>query len=94
VGGALAPEEGLESPPLFGGCYIAGTGKSAEEQAFIPGVMQRLVENQGYVAWTPDVFSDDDWYRNNTRLGYMALTVFVLAVIGLVGWWAFTNIKT
>jgi hypothetical protein len=87
VGGALAPEGGSDSPPLFGGCYIAGTGKAPEEQAFIPGVLQRLIENQSYVSWTPDVFYDDDWYHRNTRAGYVGLGLFVLAVVGLGVWW-------
>ncbi|MFL5342361.1 MAG: type VI secretion protein IcmF/TssM N-terminal domain-containing protein [Gemmataceae bacterium] len=87
AGAALSPEEGLESPPLFGGCYIAGTGKSPDEQAFVPGVLQRLVEGQSYVAWTPDVFADDDWYRRNTRMGYVALVLFAIGVIGASVWY-------
>src|SRR5262249_35358765 len=53
-GMALAGEPG-DNPdglPLFGGCYLAGTGRQAQEQAFVPGVFQRLIDGQNSVAWT------------------------------------------
>ena len=89
LGGALAPEGGLESPPLFGGCYIAGTERPRGTGVY-PWGDERAGEPE-VCAWTP-VFSDDDWYRSNTRLGYIGLTVFVLAVVG-VGIWAATSGK-
>lgn len=77
VGGGLAQPEGL--PPLFGGCYIAGTGRGPEEQAFVPGVLQRLIENQSYVSWLPEVFEEEDSYKRNTFVGYIGLGILLLA---------------
>ncbi len=55
-----------ESPDttLFGGCYLAATGRDAShEQAFVVGVFRRLLENQNYVSWTPEALAEDADYR-------------------------------
>jgi hypothetical protein len=71
-------------PPLFGGCYIAGTGKEAErDQAFVPGVFRRLVENQNFVSWTDKALNDEADYNRWTTYGYVGLGVCAAVVIGL-----------
>jgi len=75
------------APPLFGGCYLAGNEVGAE-RAFVPGFLKRLEETQGSVAWSSDAFDADASYRTRTQLGYAALMVAALVVIGLGVWWA------
>lgn len=41
-----------EQPIAFSGCYFAATGASADQQAFVRGVFEKLVEEQEDVAWT------------------------------------------
>jgi hypothetical protein len=74
-------------PLLFGGCYLGATGANpAAEQAFVPGVVQRLIEEQNNVTWTDDALSEDQNYRRWTQIGYVALGGFaaVAVVVGVI----------
>ena len=65
--------EGAERP-LFGGCYVAGTGKDANrEQAFVTGVLRRLVEEQNRVYWTAEALGEEQRLQRWTGLGWAAL---------------------
>jgi hypothetical protein len=80
-----APE--AEEPPLlFGGCYVAGTGTGADEQAFVAGVIHRLVESQNLVAWAREALVEDIEYQRFTTYGYVGIGVFSAAIAGL-GFW-------
>jgi hypothetical protein len=69
---------------LFGGCYVAGTGKdSAREQAFVAGVFRRLLENQNYVSWTDAALREESDNQRWTYYGYTGLVVALLVLIGL-----------
>ena len=37
------------------GCYFCATGRASTEQGFIRGVLDKLPESQGEVAWTPQL---------------------------------------
>ncbi|MFL5328360.1 MAG: type VI secretion protein IcmF/TssM N-terminal domain-containing protein [Gemmataceae bacterium] len=78
--------DGLDGPLLFAGCYLAGTGREQFDQAFVPGVFERLSENQGYVAWTQGAVTDDANYRRYATTGYaiVAIGLAVLAVLSFV----------
>jgi len=78
-------------PLLFGGCYLGATGANpAGEQAFVPGVIQRLIEEQNNVSWTGQAVAEDESYSRWARLGYGALGGFAALVvvvgIALVVW--------
>jgi IcmF-related N-terminal domain len=71
-------------PPLFGGCYIAGTGRDpAHEQAFVAGVFRRLIENQNFVSWTDEALAEEAGNQRWTTYGYIGLGLAVAALIGL-----------
>ena len=76
------PAAGL---PLFGGCYLAGTGKTPETQAFVPGVFQRMSEMQNLVSWSPEATAEDTRLNRMTAVGY-ALIVLLL-ILAVVGFW-------
>jgi hypothetical protein len=69
-------------PRALSGCYVAGTGTdSARDQAFLPGVLVRLTEEQDHVAWTDAALDEDDRYARMTSTGYIALAV--VAALGV-----------
>jgi type VI secretion system protein ImpL len=75
------------APVMLGGCYFAATGgDSANEQAFIPGVIRRLVENQDFVAWTPAAVEEDQGFRRWTQAGYAMVGLGVLLAIALIAY--------
>lgn len=83
----LLPEDDV--PALFGGCYIAATGPdAANDQAFVPGVFRRLLENQNFLSWTDEALDEDTRQQRWTTLGYlgMGLAVACLAAAGALIW--------
>ena len=85
VQGAVGdPAAGL---PLFGGCYLAGTGLTTDGQAFVPGVFQRMSEGQNLVSWAPEATADDTRLNRLTTIGYVAIVlIFAMIVAGLWRW--------
>ncbi len=80
----VIPEDG--SPPLFGGCYLGGTGRDKREQAFVAGVFQRLLLDQNVVSWTDDAVAEDAAYRRGTVLQIVAMVVAIAATVGIAYW--------
>lgn len=81
LGGVMTNDD-PSYPPMFGGCYLAATGRNPDEQAFVPGVHQRLLESQMYVSWSPTVFEEEDRYRSRTLTGYLGLLFVIVALAG------------
>jgi hypothetical protein len=88
---AAAPEKG--GPPLFGGSYVGGTGTDpAGEQAFVAGVFRRLTDGQNAVSWTAEAVAEEADYLRWTRYGYVALLIFIAAVVG-AGYFIWRNVS-
>jgi hypothetical protein len=75
--------EPLDALPLFGGCYLAGTGRGPTEQAFVPAVVQRLVDGQSSVSWTGAALAEDVRFRRWTMYGYMSMAAIVVLGVAL-----------
>jgi hypothetical protein len=75
----------LKLPVRLSGCYFAATGADASRQAFVHGVMQRLMSEQNDVAWLPEWRARDQsrlWLTGIVSL----LTLGVLAADGFLAW--------
>ncbi len=83
--------DGLDGPLLFAGCYLAGTGREPNHQAFTPGVFERLMENQGVVAWTPGALDDDVRYRRSANIGIIVVSVAAVALLAAM--WGLWKVK-
>lgn len=70
---------------MYGGCYLAGTGASAADQGFLPGVVHKLIESQDFVAWNQVKLDEDARFRSWTSYGYAGIAALVLGVLTL-GW--------
>ncbi len=72
--------------PLFGGCYVAGTGNRDpdREQAFVPGVFRRLIENQDFISWNDQALTEDEDYNRWTTRGYLILGACVVLGVALL----------
>lgn len=82
VSRAVGHEQG--EPMMFGGCYLAGTGRDSTMQAFIPGIFRRLIEEQDNVTWTTEARAENQAYLQWTTTGYILIVLIVLSVVGLV----------
>jgi hypothetical protein len=70
---------------FLGGFYLAATGANPDrDQAFVPGVFQKLVQSQNAVAWTDEALAEEADYQRWTMYGYAALAIFCIAVAVIV----------
>ena len=46
-------------PPFISGCYLAASGEGRDQQAFIGGAWDKLLDSQGDLEWAPGVESSD-----------------------------------
>ena len=51
-------------------------------QAFVAGVFQRVIDGQNQVSWSPQAFAEDASLSRWATIGYTALTLLVMAMIG------------
>ena len=81
----------LAEPIPFSGCYFAATGESEDQQAFVKGVFEKLVEEQEEVEWTTLAAGDNRLYIL-VALAAIAATLACLAAIAvrmaLAIWWS------
>ncbi len=84
LAGGVTPDR--TGPMMFGGCYLAGTGASAREQAFAEGVFQRLLQDQNYVSWTEQALAEEDHYAQWTRWLYLGLAAYGILMAGATAW--------
>lgn len=82
VGGA----DEYGTAPMFGGIYLAATGRDTRQQAFVEGVFQRVIESQNAVSWSPEALAEDARRRRLANLGYVLLVVLMAAAVG-AGYW-------
>ncbi len=72
-------------PIFFSGCYFAATGARADRQAFVRGVIGKLVEEQEDVEWAPAAVSGNRWSLLLSLLGWaVGVTFVVWMVVSLV----------
>jgi IcmF-related N-terminal domain len=72
-------------PPYYAGCYLAGTGSDKDsEQAFVAGVIKRLMENQSYVSWTEAACKEDERFHDWANRGYTILSGFGIVCLALL----------
>jgi type VI protein secretion system component VasK len=78
----LATEQA--QPWLYGGCYLAGTGRDiARDQAFVPGVFRRLTENQNFVSWTSEAIREEERCERLVAYSKVAVGLGIAAAVGL-----------
>lgn len=76
--------------PMFGGIYLAATGRDGKQQAFVEGVFQRVIESQNAVSWSPEALAEDARRGRLAVAGYSAVAVLTVAAIG-AGYWLSTQ---
>lgn len=67
----------FDEPVPFSGCYFAATGETEDQQAFVKGVFEKLIEEQEEVEWTKRASSANGRYQ-------LIALASVLASVGLV----------
>lgn len=73
---------------LFGGCYFAAAGGRPGQQAFMKGVLQKMLQQEGELEWVPEARRRDDWLQLAASL-IALLGVAALAAIGVMIWYKY-----
>jgi len=76
----------LPEPIPLSGCYFAATGETDDQQAFVRGVFEKLVEEQEDVEWTRQAVSANQrWQKIAVIAGALAACCLV-AILTLAIW--------
>jgi hypothetical protein len=65
---------------LFSGCYFAATGESDDQQAFVKGVFDKLVDEQEELEWSRAALAR---HRRYQRMSYVGITLDVFLALAL-----------
>jgi hypothetical protein len=69
----------------FSGCYTIALGETlGVDQAFIPGLIRRVIDTERFVSWTRESASEDTAYGFWTKVGYAVIGALVVAAVALV----------
>jgi hypothetical protein len=80
VNGYAVETEGNGEPPrLFSGCYFAATGRSADQQAFVRSVFEKLDQLSEDLQWSDAALREEGAYRWALRLATVANIALMLA---------------
>jgi hypothetical protein len=84
--GEAGLQNGERAPVFFSGCYLAATGTSPDQQAFIKGVLdEKLIREQARIEWTSDALRVHLLFKIAVWIGwallgglliFLAVTVF------------------
>ena len=67
---------------LFGGCYFAATGVSADRQSFVKSVFEKMQQMEDELEWTEEAIRTD---RRCAGLAHTLLAFNGLLLLALVG---------
>lgn len=74
-----------EMAPRLSGCYFSAAGPGAQSQAFVQGVLMRLISEQNEVSWTPERQQQDRRHRASAWL--VTLAASLLTAVDLFLLW-------
>lgn len=78
---AFSPPEGDPAAvtPLLSGCYLAACGATAERTGFVRGVVEKSLDAQGDLEWTPRAEAEDQ------AAGRLATVLAIISGVVLLG---------
>jgi hypothetical protein len=76
----------LPEPIPLSGCYFAATGETDDQQAFVRGVFEKLVEEQEDVEWTRKAVAANNRWQNFAIMAGALAACGLVAIIALAIW--------
>jgi hypothetical protein len=73
-----------DDPFLFSGCYFAATGDKPDRQAFIRGVVDKLVQEQEYVEWSKKAAAANRRYRWLAIAGICCSALLIVSLTAMI----------
>ncbi len=72
--------------PRLHGVYFCATGKASTEQGFIRGVLDKLPESQGSVAWAPQLVKTQQRSKMLSAFLFVGAVLMFGAAVGIYFW--------
>lgn len=87
--GCEMTEDAQRRSLLFSGCYAASTGETPDRQAFVKGVVEKLLEEQELVEWTPDALRHQKRRQLFAAVGTLTCALLLLGFVAtaVYRWW-------
>ena len=73
-----------DDPISFSGCYFAATGVTPDRQAFVRGVIEKLVDEQEQIEWSRNASKDEKWFRSLAFWGVVASVALAVATVAIL----------
>jgi hypothetical protein len=73
-----------DDPFLFSGCYFSATGETPDRQAFVRGVIDKLIDEQEQVEWTQHALEDELRYRRWALTGLVVSGLLLVSLVGII----------
>jgi hypothetical protein len=86
VFGHEANSKDIAEPIPFSGCYFAATGETEDQQAFVRGVFEKLVEEQEDVEWTRKATAGNRGWQTIAAAAAVLAGVCLIGVVTLTIW--------
>lgn len=80
-----APNPTGTSTARFAGCYLAALGDSTDYQAFLQGLLFKMLQEQNQVAYTPSELRKDRWMKQIAIVIFM-ISACVFMAAAYMGW--------
>ena len=71
---------------LFGGCYFAATGASADRQAFVKSALDKLILQEEDLEWTDAALAEEARLRRLAQFGQVLNAMLAAAIAGMLIW--------
>jgi hypothetical protein len=81
------PDGGNEAQPeLFGGCYFAATGDTADQQAFVRSALDKLTQLEEELEWTDEALAEDRRCHQISQAALFFNGLLFVTLILLIAW--------
>lgn len=87
LGDGIGFDPDFESPDdaiPFSGCYVAGTTESGDRWAFARGVLEKQIQEENLVEWTPPMLARLGWRRLALRTAAVLSAALTVSLVVLV----------
>lgn len=85
-----ADGESSDALPFLAGCYLGGCGADEDARGFVRGVLEKVVDCQGDLEWTPQAEFEDGAARRAANVLWI-VSGLVLAGVALLLAWKFAR---
>lgn len=87
IAGGYAPDQSVSSnSPFYSGCYFAATGDTPDRQAFVRGVVEKLIEEQEMVEWSDDKLQAHRRHQVLATAGMIITMILILLLVLQIIW--------